>query len=119
MGEDGRHNAVLNGFENVEFYQGKAEEILPGKYEKEGIRADVLVADPPRKGCDSDCLETMLRIEPKRIDYVSCDPATLARDLKILCQDGRYELKKVQPVDMFPHTAGIENVALLERKRDL
>ena len=117
--EDARHNAVLNGFENVEFYQGKAEEILPEKYEKEGIRADVLVVDPPRKGCDSDCLETMLRMEPKRIVYVSCDPATLARDLKILCQDGRYELKKVQPVDMFPHTAGIENVALLERKRDL
>lgn len=115
--EDARRNAELNGISNVEFYLGKAEEVLPEKYEKEGIRADVVVVDPPRKGCDSDCLETMLRMAPERIVYVSCDPATLARDLKILCTGRRYELKKVQPVDMFPHTAGIENVALLRRKK--
>ena len=114
--EDARRNAALNGISNVEFYLGKAEEVLPEKYEKDGIRADVIVVDPPRKGCDSACLETMLRMEPERIVYVSCDPATLARDLKILCADGRYELSKVQPVDMFPHTAGIENVAQLFRK---
>ena len=114
--EDARRNADLNGITNVEFYLGKAEEVLPEKYEKDGIRADVIVVDPPRKGCDSACLETMLRMEPERIVYVSCDPATLARDLKILCADGRYELSKVQPVDMFPHTAGIENVAQLFRK---
>ena len=114
--EDARRNAALNGFANVEFYLGKAEEVLPEKYEKDGIRADVMVVDPPRKGCDSACLETMLRMEPRRIVYVSCDPATLARDLKILCADGCYELRKVQPVDMFPHTAGVENVALLTRK---
>ena len=114
--EDARRNADLNGITNVVFYLGKAEEVLPEKYEKDGIRADVIVVDPPRKGCDSACLETMLRMEPERIVYVSCDPATLARDLKILCADGRYELSKVQPVDMFPHTAGIENVAQLFRK---
>ena len=113
--EDARRNADLNGITNVVFYLGKAEEVLPEKYEKDGIRADVIVVDPPRKGCDSACLETMLRMEPERIVYVSCDPATLARDLKILCADGRYELSKVQPVDMFPHTAGIENVAQLFR----
>ncbi len=114
--EDARRNADLNGITNVVFYLGKAEEVLPEKYEKDGIRADVIVVDPPRKGCDSACLETVLRMEPERIVYVSCDPATLARDLKILCADGRYELSKVQPVDMFPHTAGIENVAQLFRK---
>ena len=115
--EDARRNAALNGITNVVFYLGKAEEVLPEKYEKDGIRADVIVVDPPRKGCDSACLETMLRMEPERIVYVSCDPATLARDLKILCADGRYELSKVQPVDMFPHTAGIENVAQLFRRK--
>ena len=115
--EDARRNADLNGITNVVFYLGKAEEVLPEKYEKDGIRADVIVVDPPRKGCDSACLETMLRMEPERIVYVSCDPATLARDLKILCADGRYELSKVQPVDMFPHTAGIENVAQLFRRK--
>ena len=115
--EDARRNAALNGISNVEFYLGKAEEVLPEKYEKEGIRADVIVVDPPRKGCDAACLQTMLRMEPERIVYVSCDPATLARDLKILCTDGRYALQRVQPVDMFPHTAGVENVALLSHKK--
>ena len=115
--EDARRNAWLNGIENVEFYLGKAEEVLPEKYKKDGIRADVMVIDPPRKGCDSACLETMLRMAPERIVYVSCDPATLARDLKILCADGRYELREVQPVDMFPHTAGVENVALLTYRK--
>ena len=86
-----------------------------GVYEKDGIRADVMVIDPPRKGCGAACLETMLLMEPERIVYVSCDPATLARDLKILCADGRYELVKVQPVDMFPHTAGVETVCLLSK----
>lgn len=111
--EDARRNAALNGITNVEFYLGKAEEVLPQKYEKDGIQADVMVVDPPRKGCDAACLDTMLRMKPQRIVYVSCDPATLARDLKILCADGAYELQKVQPVDMFPQTAGVENVCLL------
>lgn len=113
--EDARKNAQLNGSENAEFFVGKAEEILPRKYQEEQISADVIVVDPPRKGCDSAVLETMLQIRPKRIVYISCDPATLARDLKILCQ-GRYKLQKVQPVDMFPHTTHVETVCLLLRK---
>lgn len=113
--EDARKNAQLNGIENAEFFVGKAEEILPRKYQEEQISADVIVVDPPRKGCDSAVLETMLQIRPKRIVYISCDPATLARDLKILCQ-GRYKLQKVQPVDMFPHTTHVETVCLLLRK---
>ena len=115
--EDAKHNAELNGISNVEFYLGKAEEVLPEKYEKEDIHADVIVIDPPRKGCDSACLETMLAMAPERIVYVSCDPATFARDLKLLCADGSYELTKVQPVDMFPQTAGVENVGLLVRRK--
>lgn len=111
--EDARVNAALNGIKNVDFYLGKAEEVLPEKYVKDRISADVIVVDPPRKGCDRDCLDTILKMKPKRIVYVSCDPATLARDLKILCEDGEYELLKVRPVDMFPQTAGVENVALL------
>ena len=114
--EDAKHNAELNGISNVEFYLGKAEEVLPEKYEKEGIHADVIVIDPPRKGCDSACLETMLAMAPERIVYVSCDPATFARDLKLLCADGSYELTKVQPVDMFPHTHHVENVVQLMRR---
>lgn len=113
--EDARRNAALNGMENVEFMVGKAEEILPEKYEKEGVSADVIVVDPPRKGCDPELIYTMLQIRPKRIVYVSCDPATLARDLKLLCAGG-YKLQKVQPVDQFPHSVHIENVCLLLRK---
>ena len=113
--EDARRNAALNGMENVEFMVGKAEEILPEKYEKEGVSADVIVVDPPRKGCDPELIHTMLQIRPKRIVYVSCDPATLARDLKLLCAGG-YKLQKVQPVDQFPHSVHIENVCLLLRK---
>lgn len=93
--EDARENARINGIDNVEFYVGKAEEVLPEKYEKEAVRADVIVVDPPRKGCDEKCLETMLAMKPERIVYVSCDSATLARDLRVLA-DGGYEVKKVR-----------------------
>ena len=98
--EDARRNAELNGTENVEFFVGKAEEVLPGMYEKEGIHADVIVVDPPRRGCDPAALETMVKMQPERIVYVSCDSATLARDLKYLCKEG-YEVKKVKGCDMF------------------
>jgi 23S rRNA (uracil1939-C5)-methyltransferase len=111
---DAKKNAELNGITNATFYVGKAEEVLPEKYSREGIRADVIVVDPPRKGCDEKCLETMVCMAPQRIVYVSCDSATLARDLKYLCQNG-YSLQKVQPVDMFAQTAGVENVALLQK----
>ncbi len=111
---DARSNAELNGIANAEFYEGRAEEVLPEMYEKKGIRADVIVVDPPRKGCDTACLETMLLMKPERIVYVSCDSATLARDLKILCAGG-YKLEQVQPVDMFGQTSGVESIVLLSK----
>jgi len=114
--EDARANAAANGITNAQFYVGKAEEILPQVYEKERVRADVIVVDPPRKGCDQTLLDTILEMEPDRVVYVSCGPATLARDLKILCAE-KYDLVKVQPVDMFAQTVGIENVALLTRRQ--
>ncbi len=110
--EDARRNADLNGITNVEFAVGKAEEVIPAWYE-EGITADVLVVDPPRKGCDETLLETIIAMKPRKVVYVSCNPATLARDLRIL-EDGGYRTLEVQPVDMFPHTTHVECVAKLE-----
>ncbi len=110
--EDARDNAERNGFSNAEFFVGKAEEVLPKFYEKEKQRADVIVVDPPRKGCDEKCLETMLLMQPEKIVYVSCDSATLARDLKVLTEGG-YELKRVRAVDQFAHTTHVETVCLL------
>lgn len=112
--EDARENAANNGIKNAEFFVGKAEEVLPEKYEKEGIFADVIVVDPPRKGCDADCLATMLKMQPERIVYVSCDSATLARDLRVLC-DGGYEVKRVRGVDQFGMTVHVETVCLLSK----
>ena len=114
--EDAKKNAFNNGITNAEFFVGKAEKVLPEKYEKEGIFADVIVVDPPRKGCDEACLSTMLKMQPKRIVYVSCDSATLARDLKIL-SDGGYELRKVRGVDQFGHTVHTEVATYLEKKK--
>ena len=114
--EDARKNAELNGIKNVEFYVGKAEEVLPEAYEKNQIYADVIVVDPPRKGCEESLLETMVQMSPEKIVYVSCDPATLARDLKYLCEKG-YEMVKVQPVDQFPMTVHIETVCLLSNRK--
>lgn len=113
--ENARENAKLNHIDNAEFYAGKAEEILPQMYEKEHIHADVIVVDPPRKGCDELCLSTMVRMKPEKIVYVSCDPATLARDLKFLCENG-YQLKRVRAVDQFAQTTHVESVILLHRK---
>ena len=114
--EDARENAVNNGIKNAEFFVGKAEEVLPEKYEKEGIFADVIVVDPPRKGCDADCLATMLKMQPERIVYVSCDSATLARDLRVLC-DGGYEVRRVRGVDQFGMTVHVETVVLLSQRK--
>lgn len=111
---DAGENALHNGIKNAFFYVGKAEEILPEKYEKEKIHADVIVVDPPRKGCDEACLDAVLKMKPERIVYVSCDSATLARDLKTLCAGG-YEVKKVRAVDMFPMTVHVETVCLLSK----
>lgn len=113
--EDAKQNAKINGFTNAEFMVGKAEEVLPKAYKEDAIYADVIVVDPPRKGCDERCLETMVQMQPMRIVYVSCDSATLARDLKYLCENG-YELKKVRPFDQFPMTVHVETVCLLSRK---
>ena len=112
--ENARENALINNIENAEFFIGKAEEILPEKFEKEQIRADVIVVDPPRKGCDEKCLNTIVRMQPKRIVYVSCDPATLARDLKYLGENG-YELKRVKGVDQFGQTVHVESIVLLSK----
>lgn len=109
---DAKRNANLNGIKNVEFFTGAAEEIIPVKYEEDGIKADVIVVDPPRKGCDEKLLETIAKMEPKRIVYVSCDPGTLARDLGYLVQHG-YKVIKVQPVDMFPQSVHVECVVLM------
>ena len=112
--EDAKRNAKLNGFTNAEFYVGKAEEVLPKKYREDGIKADVIVVDPPRKGCDEALLQTIVQMRPKRVVYVSCDSATLARDLKYLTREG-YELVKGTVVDQFPHTVHVETVCLLSR----
>lgn len=112
---DARENAKRNHIENASFYVGKAEEVLPHLYETEHIFADVICVDPPRKGCDEACLETILKMKPKRIVYVSCDSATLARDLKYLCANG-YELNKVRAVDQFGHTVHVETVVLLSQQ---
>ena len=112
--ENANDNARLNSIENVEFFVGKAEEVLPAEYKKNGIYADVIVVDPPRKGCEESLLATMIEMQPKRIVYVSCDSATLARDLKYLCERG-YELKKVCPVDQFGGTVHVETCVLLSK----
>lgn len=138
--EDAKRNAALNGITNAQFFVGKAEEVLPEFYARNVSDAeigemtgdneasisgsgagdmshpDVIVVDPPRKGCDPACLDTMLKMQPERIVYVSCDSATLARDLRILC-DGGYELKRVRPVDQFSHTVHVETVVLLSQRK--
>ena len=112
--DDAKKNAERNGISNAHFYVGKAEEVLPQKYEKEGIFADVNVVDPPRKGCDEACLSTMVRMQPERIVYVSCDSATLARDLKYLAGNG-YEVVKGRAIDNFPGGVHVECVMKLEK----
>lgn len=113
--EDARKNAELNGIKNAEFFVGKAEEVLPAKYKEDGVYADVIVVDPPRKGCDGALIETMLSMKPERIVYVSCDSATLARDLKVLCEK-EYQVEKVAVCDMFPGSVHVETVVKLVRK---
>lgn len=113
--EDARRNAALNNITNAEFFTGKAEEVLPEQYEKNKVYADVIVVDPPRKGCDQVCLDTILKMAPKRVVYVSCDSSTLARDLRYLA-DGGYEVEKVRCCDMFGQSCHVETVALLTKK---
>ena len=114
--ENAKRNASLNGIDNVVFFTGKAEEIVPELYKQdpEQYRADVVVVDPPRKGCDQRLLDTILSMAPKKLVYVSCDPSTLARDVAFLT-DGGYYMEKAVPVDMFPHSMHVESCVLLER----
>lgn len=113
--DDARENARINGIENVAFYVGKAEEVLPQQFEKTGERADVIVVDPPRKGCDTVCLDTIVRMAPEKVVYVSCDSATLARDVKYLGERG-YEVTRGRCCDMFPNSVHTETVCLLSLK---
>lgn len=111
--EDAKRNAKINGITNAEFIAGSAEEAIPKLYE-EGITADVVVVDPPRKGCDEAVLDTIIKMQPKRVVYVSCDPSTFARDLKALCSNG-YEKGTAQPVDQFCHSGHVETVVLMSK----
>ena len=119
--DDARNNAKINDITNAEFYVGKAEEVLPEYYREyqenhggETAHADVIVVDPPRKGCEESLLQTIVDMQPEKVVYVSCDSATLARDVKFLRENG-YELKKVTPVDQFPNTVHVESVCLLSK----
>lgn len=114
--EDAKINSKLNNLDNAEFFVGAAEDVMPAKYKESNgtMKADVICVDPPRKGCEESLLDTVVAMEPKRIVYVSCDPATLARDVKYL-ENKKYELKKVCPVDQFGHTGHVETVCLLSK----
>jgi len=112
--EDAKINAGNNHIENVDFICAAAEEYLPEH--KSEISADVIIMDPPRKGMEKEALEVVVGASPSRIVYVSCDPATLSRDLKYLCENG-YELSRVRPVDMFMHSVHVETVVLLSQLR--
>lgn len=111
--EDARVNADLNGMNHVTFEVGASEDVIP-RWKEQGIEADVIVVDPPRKGCDPRLLETIIEMKPERVVYVSCNPSTLARDLRVL-EDGGYRTVEVQPVDMFPHTVHVECCVSLVR----
>ncbi|MEG6616875.1 23S rRNA (uracil(1939)-C(5))-methyltransferase RlmD [Peptococcaceae bacterium 1198_IL3148] len=112
--ENAKENAARNGVSNAEFYQGEVERMLPLMY-KEGYRPGVVVLDPPRKGCEPEVLQTITQMQVPRIVYVSCDSSTMSRDIAYLHENG-YQARKVQPVDMFPHTAHVETVVLMSRK---
>jgi len=111
---DAKKNVRLNGLTNTEFVVGTAEKVMPW-WTAQGLKPDVIVVDPPRKGCDEALLQAMINMQPKRIVYVSCNPSTLARDLRVL-EDGGFKTEEVQPVDMFPQTYHVETITLLQRK---
>ncbi len=112
--DDAKENAILNNISNAEFIVGKAEEVFPELMNK-GISGNKVVVDPPRKGCEKEVLEAIVKLNPERVVYVSCNPTTMARDVKYLLENG-YEVKEVQPVDMFPHTFHVECVVLIEKE---
>ncbi len=108
-----KQNAEINQITNVNFYTDKVEKYL----QKINIVADIILLDPPRQGCDHRVIETLLNLQPSKIVYVSCKPATLARDLKLLCSSGIYQPQLIQPIDFFPQTSHIESLVLLQRLR--
>jgi 23S rRNA (uracil1939-C5)-methyltransferase len=112
--EDAKINSEINGIENTLFYAGDMKDILTDEFIAEHGRPDVIITDPPRAGMHPDVVKTILRAAPERIVYVSCNPATQARDLQDL--DAQYRVVEVQPVDMFPHTPHVENVVLLVKR---
>ena len=113
--DDARTNATINNISNAEFFVGKAEEVLPAYYEEHKDEyADVIIVDPPRKGCEEELLKTIVSMAPTKVVYISCDSATLARDLKFMCENG-YKVIKVQPVDQFGHSVHVETVILMTR----
>lgn len=112
---DAKKNAVLNNISNAEFIVGKAEDIFP-KLLKKGVKGNKVVVDPPRKGCEKEVLEAIANLSPERVVYVSCNPSTMARDIKYLIENG-YGVKEIQPIDMFPHTAHVESIVKLENYR--
>ena len=114
--KDAKENAKINAIGNSEFITGAAEDVIQTMLPGEGNRKtpDVVVVDPPRKGCARSCIDAILTLSPERVVYVSCDPATLARDIKIF-REGGYELMKATPVDMFPHSSHVETVVSLSR----
>ena len=112
---DAKENARINSINNVDFFCGKAEEVVPRFYEQSGSHPDVVVVDPPRKGCDAVLLDTIVSMSPDRLVYVSCDPATLARDVKILSEVG-YKLMKVAVFDAFCQSGHVESIVLLSHK---
>ena len=114
--EDAKVNSALNQITNTHFYAGDMKDILTTGFISQHGHPDVIITDPPRAGMHDDVIRTILAAEPSRIVYVSCNPATQARDLHLL--DAKYAVRKVQPVDMFPHTHHVENVVLLEKKTD-
>ena len=107
-------NAQMNEVRNAEFFVGEVEKVIPKLYE-EGVKADVVFVDPPRKGCDMTALQTIMDMKPEKVVYISCNPATLARDLKVLTEEC-FEIKGVKLVDMFPQTGHVESVVLLEKR---
>ena len=112
--ENAKENAELNEVTNAEFIVGEVEKVIPKMYET-GIKADAVFVDPPRKGCDITALQTIIDMKPEKLVYISCNPATLARDLKVLTEEA-FEIKKIKLVDMFPQTSHVETCVLLTLK---
>ena len=112
--EDAKENAKINNVENIEFFAGDVEKIFSNLMEKKQVYPDVIIVDPPRKGLDNNTINNILAVKPKKVVYISCNPATMVRDMKLLSEN--YEISNIQPVDMFPFTSHVECVCVLNRQ---